>query len=301
MQVHNEFNGTDRLAGSDACASRVGIALAFVIAIGFALRIAYLISVLRAPGFVWGDPDGYLDHALLLARGPHGWHWTFDAVKYEIKGQVHALPPLYTVFLSVIALFPGLPQTAQLAQVLVSTAAIFVMFQLGRLIHSTSAGLWAAGAYAVSVPAIFAVWSTQQETVYIPLLLLAFWLLARAIATNARPAAFAAAGLAFGLAALTRSMPVFFILPAAAVYVAMATDRRSALIQALGFVAGFAIVTGAYSAALSREFDQFTFIDSHGSIHLRAENDAGRAPGFTAAAAALWREIARSPQTYFEH
>ena len=293
-----EFNLSEPLVANDARRLRLGRTLTLIVAIGFALRIAYLASVVRAPGFVWGDPDGYLLHAQMLAHGPHGWHWTFDAVRYDINGQVHALPPLYSVFLSFIALFRGLPLTAQVAQVLLSTASIGIVFGLGRIVHSPAAGLWAAGAYAVSIPSIFGVWSTSQETVYIPLLLLSFWLLARAVTSDARPAAFGIAGLAFGCAALTRSMPMFFVGPAALVHVAMARDRRSAIRQAAAFLAGFALVTVPYCVALSRALGQVTLIDSHGSIHVNADAVANRAPGLAATAGALWDQVAAAPMQF---
>ena len=234
----------------------------------------------------------------MLARGPGGWHWTFDAVRYQINGQVHALPPLYSVMLSLLALMPGLPRSALIVHVVLSTIAIGFVYGLGRLVHSPAGGLWAAGAYALSIPAIFNVWSTSQETLYIPLLLLAFWLLSRAVTIDARPPAFALAGAVFGLAALTRSMPMFFILPAAALVVVTAPARRAAMLQAAGFVGGFAIVTVPYCIALSQALGQVTLIDSHGSIHVNAHAAADRAPGIAATAQALWLRFAETPRAF---
>ena len=234
----------------------------------------------------------------MLARGPGGWHWTFDAVRYQINGQVHALPPLYSVMLSLLALMPGLPHSALIVHVVLSTIAIGIVYGLGRLVHSPAVGLWAAGAYALSIPAIFNVWSTSQETLYIPLLLLAFWLLSRAVTIDARPPAFALAGAVFGLAALTRSMPMFFILPAAALVVVTAPARRAAMLQAAGLVGGFALVTVPYCIALSQALGQVTLIDSHGSIHVNAQAAADRAPGITATAQALWQRFAETPRAF---
>ena len=88
---------------------------------------------------------------------------------------------MYSVFLSIFALFPGFPLTAQIAQVALSIASIVLVFALGRRLHSPASGLIAAAAYAVWVPNIFNVWSTSQETLYVPLILGAFLLLARAL------------------------------------------------------------------------------------------------------------------------
>ena len=88
------------------------------------------------------------------------------------------------------------------------------------------------------VPSVFSVWSTSQETFYLPVMLLGFFLLTRAIVRDAGPLAFGVAGLVFGVAALTRSMPLFFVGPAALLHVALAPARRRAAGQAVAFVIG---------------------------------------------------------------
>ena len=270
--------------------------LVVVLLVGLALRLIYFVSTLRTPGYIWEDPDGYMRQALRLA-GTGGWQWTFDAVTYTINGQRHALPPMYSVFLSLFAQFPGFPLSAQVAQMLLAIPSIWMVFWLGRLIHSPRAGLIGAAGYALWVPSIFNVWSTSQETLYIPLILLAFVLSARAVARNSGPAAFALAGLVFGVAALTRSMPIFFVGPAAIGHVLFAPNRRRAAAQALALLAGFLLVTAPYVVGLSRHFGELTVIDTHGSIHFEAA--AGeRAPGLAATAAALWQELARRPAEY---
>lgn len=295
--MHTQFSATGLV--NAAGRRSVALRLTTIVVVGFALRLAYLLSVVRAPGFFWADPDGYLGHALTLARGPHGWHWTFDAVKYDINGQVHALPPLYSVFLSFLALFPGVPLSIQIAHVVLSTAAIVLVFALGRMVHSPATGLWAAAGYAISIPVIFNVWSSSQETIYIPLLLASFCLLAWAVTKNASPLLFAAAGLAFGLCALTRSMPMFFVMPAAVLHVVMARDRKAAFAQAVALLAGFALIVVPYCIGLSRELGQLTLIDTHGSIHVSAETSANRAPGLMATALGLWQAIAAAPVQFF--
>jgi len=275
------------------------MALAAIVAVGFGIRLLYLLVSVRTPGYSWDDPDGYLEHALLLVRAD-GWHWTFDVAKYVINGQVHALPPLYSVFLSIVALFPGLPISALLAQIVLSTISIALVFVLGRAVHSTPAGLWASAGYAVSVPTILNVWTTSQETLYIPLLLFAFVLYARALTKEASRWAFAAAGAALGLAALTRSMPLFLVAPLAILHVAAAPDRRAALRQAAGYLAGFAIVVVPYCAGLSLSLGQLTLIDSHGSIHVGTGSNVEQAPGLAATAQALWRVMTTSPVAFIQ-
>jgi hypothetical protein len=277
--------------------SRPQLALLLAImAVGAALRALALVHAVRSPGYVWEDPDGYLAQGVRLA-GPDGWAWTFDAVTYTINGQHHALPPGYSIFLSLFALWPGFPLTAQIGQLVLAVLTIPLLFALGRRLHSTRTGFVAAGMIALWVPNIFGVWSTSQETLYVPLILTAFLLVARALDSD-RHRDFALAGLVFGVAALTRSMPLFFAGPAALTHVAFAPDRRRASVQALAFLAGFLLLTAPYSVALSRHFGQVTIIDTHGSIHLDSASGA-RAPSLLETANGLWRAVAARPLGYF--
>ncbi len=132
--------------------------LAVLLAVALAIRLWYLFAV-TTPGFVWDDPDGYLAHALSLVR-TGSWRWTFRAVEYDMIGRRHALPPLYSVFLSLFAPFPYFPFSARVAQACLGVVTVALVFDLGRALHSVRAGLVAATAYALWVPAIFGVWST---------------------------------------------------------------------------------------------------------------------------------------------
>jgi hypothetical protein len=267
--------------------------LAVLVVVAFGVRLACLLYALNTPGYVWEDPDRYRFQARRLVA-PDGWRWSFGAVTYVINGQRHALPPLYSVFLSVFLLFPGFPRSAQVAQVVLGALATLPVFFLGRRIHSVTAGLVAATAYALWMPGILNVWSTSQETLYIPILLSCFVLLLRAIDRDAGPLAFALAGVMFSAAALTRSMPLFFMLPAACTHVLLARDRRRAGWQGAALLAGFLLVIVPYTIGLSRYFGQLTIVDTHGSIHVNAP--AGqRAPGIVQTAAQLWRAFAAQP------
>ena len=205
---------------------------------------------------------------------------------------------MYSVFLSMFALCPGFPLSAQVAQVGLAVVSIALVFALGRCVHSTRAGLIAASLYALWVPNIFNVWSTSQETLYVPIILTAFLLLARAVDRDDPWPGFALAGVVFGAAALTRSMPMFFAVPAAIMHVLLARNRRQAAVQGLTFLLGFLLLTAPYSAALSRHFGQLTIIDTHGSIHLESASGA-RAPGLFETAQGLWRAISARPTEYF--
>jgi 4-amino-4-deoxy-L-arabinose transferase-like glycosyltransferase len=275
--------------------------LAAIVLAGFAVRLVYLIHVTSLPGFRWHDPDLYMNGALQLARGAEGWHWSFDAVSLTIGNRLHVLPPLYTIFLSIFASFRGFPFTAQLAQVGLAVAAIALVYELGRRLQSARAGLIAAAAYALWAPNILNVWSTSQETLYIPLVLLAFVLLARAMSGTGAAGAFLGAGVAFGCAALARSMPLFFVPIAALLQVLTSIDRRGASKQAAMLLVGLAAPTVPYIIALSVHVGQFTPVDSHGSIHVAAGIDDEREDrplSIAETAGALTNAIAADPVTY---
>src|SRR4030095_7031802 len=136
--------------------------------------------------------------------------------------------------------------------------AIALVYELGRQLQSARAGLIAAAAYALWAPNILNVWSTSQETLYIPLVLLAFVLLARAMSGTGTAGAFFGAGVAFGCAALARSMPLFFVPLAALLHVLTSIDRRGASKQAAMLLVGLAAPTVPYIIALSVHVAQFT-------------------------------------------
>ena len=270
--------------------------LALILLLALGLRVAYFAAARQTPGYTWEDPDGYLRQALKLVQ-TGSWRWTFDAATYDIEYRRHALPPGYSVFLSFFALFPGFPLTAQIAQILLAIVTVVLLFAIGREIHSPATGLIVALGYAIWIPNIFSVWSTSQEAVYLPLVLLAFLLLGRMLRTDASPARFVLPGLVFGLAALTRSMPLFFLPPAALVTIAMARNRSRAALQFAALLAGFMMLTVPYSVGLSRHFGQVTVIDTHGSIHLDLAPGA-EAPTLIETAVALAKQIAATPMGF---
>ena len=142
------------------------LTLALIVLFGFGVRIAYLLHATSQPRYEWVDPDHYKLKGRILARDGEGWRWTFDAVRHSSYDQrFYVLPPAYPVFLSLFALFPGYPFSAQVGQIFMSTATIALLFFLGRQLHSERAGLIAAAIYAAWLPNIIAVWSTMQEAI----------------------------------------------------------------------------------------------------------------------------------------
>jgi hypothetical protein len=251
----------DTVGDREPAPSRWTIAAAVVLFFGISIRLLYLFHAVGLEGYVWDDPDDYASKAIELASGATGWRWSFDAVSHWVGGTQYVLPPLYPLFLSAFAAFPGFPLSAQVAQIVLSTTAMACLYLLGRRVHSEKAGLLAALAYSLWLPDVIAVWSTMQEALYVPLILISFVLLFRGLARDDGGAIpLLPAGIGFGVAALTRSMPLYF-LPVLAL---LTWDRR----RAAGLVGGFLVVTLPYSAALSLHLGQLTFIENHGGIRI---------------------------------
>jgi hypothetical protein len=271
--------------------------LGVVLAVGLGVRLAYVAYATSQPGFFWEDPDSYMRHGERLASGAEGWHFDFEAVEHHVEGGRYVLPPLYPVFLSLFALFPGYPVNAIVGQAFLATLVVVLLFLLGREIHSERAGLVAAAIWALWLPNVIAVWSTMQEALYVPLVLVAFVLLLRARGLRG----LALAGLLFGLAALTRSMPLYY-LPVAMLLVFWERRRhhgRMGALDACALALGFFLCTVPYSVALSRHLGTPTFIENHGGLRVAVKQGTrpgDRPPGILATGESLVRGFLEAPR-----
>jgi len=271
---------------------RTRVLLGAILCAGLLLRLLYLAHATARPGYRFDDPDSYLRQGERIALGASGWRFDFEVVEHAVEGRRYALPPLYPVFLSLFALLPGFPVNVLVGQALLAALGCLCVFLLGREIHSDRAGLIGAAFYALWFPNIIAVWSTMQETLFIPLVLSGFAVLLRARAFGG----FAFAGLLLGLAALTRSMPLYYV-PVAAVLLMWRHGIRTGALLASGLALGFAALTVPYSFALSHHLGSPTFIENHAGLRIATEHGAEGAqpPGPIATAATLLLKFATSP------
>ena len=226
-----------------------------------AVRLGYLTHAVNAPGFSWIDPDGYFFYGRRLIDESGHWRWSLEAVEYF----GYYLEPLYPTFLSLFARAADYPWPAVLVTALISALTTLAVFALGKFVHSSRAGFIAAAAYAVYLPSFALLVATRQEHVHVPLLILAAAVLAWAASTSRGLWAFGIAGLILGSAALARAMPIYFVGPACITWVLVAPDRTLGIRQGLAFLAGFLVATVPYSAYLSLETGQLTFIENRGT------------------------------------
>jgi hypothetical protein len=276
---------------------RSWLPVAVLVSLALLLRVGFLAS-LQQQGFVWADVDGYLAKgAALVASG--GFKWTFDAVAYPWGGRVYALPPLFSLYLAPFARFQSYPVNAFVGLAILNALTILPIVWIGTRVHSRRAGLIGAFFYACWGSDIVAFGVVRQEPLYVPLVIAAFAALLRAWDGAGGRYAFVVAGAAFGLAALCRSMPIYFV-AAMAVALAVRDYRGAGAKKALGLVAGFALLTVPYSIALSVHLGQPTLIENHGGIlvahRLLPYND--RVLSFTTVATTLVTRATREPVSF---
>jgi hypothetical protein len=276
------------------------LAVGGLMALALALRLGCLVYLL-GPDFVWHDADGYLAKGARLVEGG-GFRWTYDAVAYEWGGRVYALPPLFSIYLAPFARSTSYPFNAFVGLAVLNALAIPLVVRLGTRLHSPTAGLVGGLLYACWGSDIVGLGQVRQEPLYVPLVIAATLAVVRAWdCRGAGP--FALAGAALGLAALCRSMPIYFV--AAVAVAAVARDwRRAGLREGLALVGGFAALTLPYSLALSIHLGEPTLIENHGGIlvasrYLQRGNRLAP-PGFGLVAEAILRQFATSPMTFIQ-
>jgi Dolichyl-phosphate-mannose-protein mannosyltransferase len=276
------------------------IAVGGLVALALALRLACLFYVLGSD-FVWHDADAYLAKGARLVESGQ-FRWTYDAVAYPWGGRIYALPPLFSVYLAPFARFASYPFNAFVGLAVLNALAIPLIVRLGTRLHSLTAGLVGGLLYACWGSDIVGLGQVRQEPLYLPLVIAATLALVRAWdRRGAGP--FALAGAAFGLAALCRSMPIYFVAATAGALVLR--DRRGAgPREALALLSGFAALTLPYSLALSIHLGQPTLIENHGGILVAARYLHGgnrlAAPGFGAVVAAILREVTTTPLAFVQ-
>jgi 4-amino-4-deoxy-L-arabinose transferase-like glycosyltransferase len=129
-------------------------------------------------------------------------------------------PPLCPLYLAAVfrifgvGFLPVLMVSALVRGGLVAGVAL-----LGRRLVSPAAGLAAGFVIAVYPMLVFTYTRFVSEIVYVPLFVLSFWFLEKAVASE-RPRDFAAAGALSGVASLARSTSLFFTVAVAAWLVA---------------------------------------------------------------------------------
>lgn len=232
---------------------------------GFGLRLWWS-GALGADLYI-SDPDGYAQMAHLLVGEDGAWRWNAQAVEYAEFTKA----PLYQTSLSFLLLLTPLvpfPRSALVMQAVVDAATVVLMYSIGRRLHSRRAGVIAAAAYALWIPDILVAGALWQEQLYVPLIMAGFAAAARA-SGDGRPRDWLIAGAVFGLAALTRSTMVYFMVAAVAILLVSRGPRPPRLAAAAALLVGFVVVAVPYITYISHVTGRLTIVESIGFFSLK--------------------------------
>ena len=237
--VESATEGTPALPPWDRGALRW---LLVVAAAGFALRVAWAIYAAREPvGLI--DPSLYSVHARAIADG-EGYAWFFgeDTAYY---------PPGYPISLGVVLWFvrllplpDGLPGVAAAYNVVLGTATIVLVAELGRrMLRSTAAGVVAAAIVAVWPNLVVHSSLVLSETLFNALVVATLVVLAAPAPwqeRHFRPARLVAAGVLLAAATYVRPISALLLLALLWALVRAGFGWRRSLV-AVGVVTGTAV------------------------------------------------------------
>lgn len=276
------------------------ILLALILVGAWGGRYAYLSRAEQTPGFIWDDPDGYTRQARALVDEQGHWRWSWESVRYKWNNRSWVLPPGYPVMLSWFARdAEAFPRNAGFFHPVLGAALCALMFWVGARLHSARAGLIAALVCAVWMPQLAGGNRFFQEQLYLPLLVFAFAVTIEMFVRESKGPGFALGGLAFGLAALTRAMPLYFV-PVAALVMILGSKSPVGWRRAAWFTGAFAVTVLPYILLLSLAHGQFIPIDNHGSIQMdrnSSERTVGT-PGVADTVRLLVNEVVSSPAKF---
>lgn len=171
-------------------------------------------------------------------------------------------PPLYALFLGAVFRSGGGPVASKVAQALLAALSTWFVFLLGKRWSGQRAGLVAAGLFAFYPTLVAFTHYNYSETLFLFWLLLAFLLLFGPGGEPARPGGMLLAGLALGLAALTRAV-VAYLAPALVLWILLATrDLRATALRGGPLLIGFALAILPWQVELQRRYGGFLLICS---------------------------------------
>jgi 4-amino-4-deoxy-L-arabinose transferase-like glycosyltransferase len=228
-----------------------------------ALRLAYVIVF---GGTLSLQLSGYDDYARHLMAGQG----------YTRFADLHAdsdLPPLYPFFLVGVYSVLGRSTVAvALVQIVFDVVSILAIYAIAARLGGPPVGLLAAAFLAFYPYLLFQDLSTNDTAIFIMLLTLAIWAVYR---TCDSPRAWRwalAAGLLFGLAALTKTL-VVLILPLIALWWWRNKGLRAAAWLSIVLAVGFAIFPLPWIVRNTRLHGAFTLISTNDGSNLYQGNN----------------------------
>jgi 4-amino-4-deoxy-L-arabinose transferase-like glycosyltransferase len=247
--------------------------LAGALAVGLVLRLAFGLGYWVGKPLTH-DEQEYLLLAANLAEGRGFVYGDEDEPTRERYGRA----PMYPFFLAPLIGgtrdFTEVPATIKIVQSLLGVAGVWLIALLAGRAAGPTAGLAAAWLAAVYPPLVWISAYALTEALFSPLALASAWLLGRAIDRPDRPGGSRPdrrpvflAGIAAGIATLTRPVMLFFLL-IAGLY--LLGRRRVALVAALA--AGALLVIGPWTVRNALHHGRFVLVASEGGVTFWAGN-----------------------------
>ncbi len=259
-------------------------ALPGVLLLAFVLRVVFLwLAGVNAP--LTGDELAYQQ----IAENVAARRGFFQDNNPFFPGQILYAwqAPLYPLSLAAVyALFGSNLFLAKLMSILISTATVFVTYELARRVFADSVPKENAAIIARRIAlvaaflvAIYPGFLTHahlllSETLFIFLVLLAFDFAARAFGQNTTRVWVwvLGAGALWGLATLTRGITLYFT-PLFALWIGWMVWKTQrgvlcAALPALVFIAAVALVIFPWSARNYSQFGQFVLLETKGGVNL---------------------------------
>lgn len=283
---------------------------AAVALLALAVRLLFLWA---ADGpLVFGHERVYFTKALWIVEHPTPWRFIlFEDAWRSWAGPYWTLPPLYPLFLAAFfALFGTSLTTLLVGQCVLGAVAAVGVGRVAREIDP-STGAWAGAAYALYWPAVITASNTMTENLHTVLLVWSVALMAIAARTGAVRTA-AAAGVLFGLSALTRTVSLLF-LPLAALVHVRARGMRGGARGALALATFGAAVIAPWTARNILGHGDRVLVDTVGVYNLWFDNlfvnedrarmqqesieeQATPAARRARAVTLTWRNVSRAPE-----
>ena len=239
-----------------------GLGLTVLVALGIAMRIVFAI-VWQDGKPLRGDPLFFQQTAAQLAHG-NGFVVPFLGGGKPVATALH--PPVFPLVLAALDILKiQSPDAHRIALAFIASGGIVAMGFLGRRLMSPATGLLAAGIAAFGPLWVQPSGKVLSESVYlviVPVVLLA------TLRCIERPSSlrFAIVGLAIGIAALTRSEGMSFILLLGIPLVIFANRSwRQHVRFGLILLAGFALIVGPWLIRNDVEMGGFTVSTDNGT------------------------------------
>lgn len=253
--------------GGRAAPAEVGAgrALARILVIGGALRIALWAWAGAQPLSIWDERDYDALATNVVARGEYA---------LDPGRPTSIRPPLYPAAVAGVYRLCGVGnhRAVRLCQAALSLATVLLVYRLGTTLHSRRVGVWAGGLYAF-YPSLLAYNNLLlTEVLFTALLTASCCMLTRAFRRDS-VADLLMGGVLLGLGALTRSV-LWLFPPVLGLYLLAAwrggPARRLAAASAMAL--GFAATVAPWSVRNSRLQETFVAVDVMGGRNFMMGN-----------------------------